>query len=810
MKRSTTLAAAAVLVAMGLNPAPSPGKETTHNAGMLEAFRLDGTAAGACPLKHTEVTVEIAGLTARVHVTQTYHNPFDTKIEAIYTFPLSEHAAVDDMTMTVGDRTIRGQIKPRDEARQIYEHAKAAGHVASLLDQERPNIFTQAIANIEPGERVVIRISYVETLPWREGLFTFAFPMVVGPRYMPGSPTGLVSTGFAPDTDRVPDASRISPPVTPQGTRAGHDIGLTVQINAGLTLQSIESKQHEVNIEYLDSARTVAAVTLKNLTTIPNRDFVLELSTANEGISDALLTHTDERGQFFTLILQPPKRVPPQWIVPREVIFVIDKSGSMRGFPIETAKNIMARCIDTLKPADTFNLMTFSGGVGFCFDEPVANTAANRQHALAYLKTLQGGGGTEMMKAVNACLARQEDPERIRVVCFMTDGYVGNDLAIIEAVEQNAGTARVVAFGIGSSVNRFLLDGLARAGRGAVEYVLSPEQCEAGAERFYRRINTPVLTDVEIDWGDFVVEEIYPQRIPDLWDSAPVVIKGRYLSPGVGTITLRGRRGDGPFERTIELTLPENAPENDSVATLWARAKIENLMNGNLAAIQRGQPDPLVKEQIVGLGVNYRLMTQFTSFVAVEELTFTRDGVSRTIVVPVEMPAGVSYEGVFGDGRGGARKMMTRCPPLKKRGPARAAIAIKDASAPSERPRMPTSTAIRRDGDSISGASQDEAEEPLDAVANDPTLTAEQKRQRLLDAKLDAALREATGKVEVAVYLTDLSDETLAKLEALGLDILAQTKTIKMVLGVIEAKKLEALALLEIVRRVEKPKFASQ
>ncbi|MCP4251509.1 MAG: VWA domain-containing protein, partial [bacterium] len=805
MRRSTTIAAVVALIGMGLNPLSSPGKETTHNAGTLDAFGPDGKPAGACPLQHTDVAVAIAGLTARVDVTQVYHNPFDTKIEAVYTFPLSERAAVDDMTMTVGDRTIRGQIKPRDEARQIYEDAKAAGHVASLLDQERPNIFTQAIANIEPGERVEIRISYVETLPWAEGIATFAFPMVVGPRYMPGSPTGASGTGWAPDTNQVPDASKISPPVTPKGTRAGHDIGLTVQINAGLTIQSIESKQHEVNLEYLDPARTAAAVTLKNLATIPNKDFVLELSTATEAISDALLTHTDERGQFFTLILQPPKRVEPQWVMPRELIFVIDSSGSMSGFPIETAKDIMARCINTLNPADTFNLMTFAGGVGFCFNEPVANTDANRQRALAYLQSLRGSGGTEMMKAINACLARQEDPERIRVVCFMTDGYVGNDLAIIEAVEKNAGTARVFSFGIGSSVNRFLMDGMARAGRGAVEYVLSPEQCEAGAERFYRRINTPVLTDVEIDWGDFVVEETYPQRIPDLWDSAPVVIKGRYLSPGSGTITLRGRRGDGPFERTIDLTLPQSAPENDSVATLWARAKVEDLMNTNLAAIQRGQPDPLIKEQIVGLGVTYRLMTQFTSFVAVEELTFTSDGESRTVAVPVEMPEGVSYEGVFGDGHGGGKMMLPRAPKKARMRGLRTAAAVKDRSAPREEKVSPASTAGRRDGDSIFGG--DEAEEPIDGVPQPPELTPEQKRQQLLEAKLDAALRKATGKVEVAVYLADLSDETLAKLKALGLDILAQTKTVKMVLGVIEADKLAELALLETVRRAENPKL---
>ena len=800
----------ATIVALGTcvtNLTAAPAGQTP---GMLEALAPDGTAAGPCPLKHTDVQVEIAGLTARVNVTQLFHNPFETKIEAIYTFPLSQHAAVDDMTMTVGDRVIRGQIKPREEAREIYEAAKAAGHIASLLDQERPNIFTQYIANIEPGEQVEIRISYVEMLPWREGIYSFVFPMVVGPRYVPGSTAvGQTGTGFSPDTDQVPDGSKVTPPVTPQGTRAGHDIGVAVQVHAGLPLRSIKSKQHQVNIEYLDEARESAAVTLKNLTTIPNKDFVLELSTVTDQISDALLTHTDERGRFFTLVLQPPERVEPEWVVAREVIFVIDKSGSMRGFPIETAKEVMRRCIQNLNPADTFNLMTFAGGLGFCFDGPVANTEANRRQALSYLQSLEGSGGTEMMKAINSCLARQEDPERVRIVCFMTDGYVGNDMAIIEAVEKNAGVARVFAFGIGTSVNRFLLDGMARAGRGAVEYVLSPEQCEAGAERFYDRVNAPVLTDIEIDWGDFVVEETYPARIPDLFDAAPVVIKGRYVSPGSGTITLRGRRGDGDFERVIDATLPESAPADDVVATLWARAKVGDLMNTNLAGIQSGNPDPAVKEQIVGLGINYRLMTQFTSFVAVEELTITRDGVSRTVAVPVEMPEGVSYEGVFGDaGAGGKRHKklgLVRAAGLSAGGGGRGGGLSRDRRRPAK-VEAPPAMPYAKLGESIFGADE-EGEVSLEAIDQDPNLTPEQKRQKKLEIKLDKALQGATGKVEVSVYLADMSEETIAKLKSIGLEILVRTKTVNMVIGVIGADKLEELALLDIVRRVEKPKY---
>jgi len=789
---------------------PGPGEvveadgSAARTPGMLEAFGPDGTSAGPCPLKHTDVQAEISGLTARVTVTQVFHNALDTRIEAVYTFPLSERAAVDDMTMTVGDRVIRGQIKPREQARQIYEAARQAGRVAGLLDQERPNIFTQSIANIEPGERVEIQIRYVETLPWREGVCSFSFPMVVGPRYIPGTYSrGRSGTGFAADTDRVPDAGRVTPPVTPEGTRAGHDLSLAVRVNAGRPIGAIASRQHRVNIEYLDAERTGAAVTLKDLATIPNKDFVLEITTADDTITDALVTHTDERGQFFTLILQPPQRVDPEWVMPREVIFVIDRSGSMRGFPIDTAKEVMRRCIRNLNPADTFNLMTFAGGVGFCFDEPVASTRAHREQALAYLQTLQGGGGTEMMKAINACLARQKDPERVRIVCFMTDGFVGNDMAIIEAVERNAGVARVFAFGIGTSVNRFLLEGMARAGRGDVEFVLGPEQCEASAERFYERINRPVLTDIEIDWGDLMVEETFPRRIPDLFDAGPVVVKGRYASPGAGTITLRGERGDGPFERAIEVVFPETRPADESVATLWARAKVEELMNGDLAAVQGGMPDPAVREQIVGLGMNYRLLTQFTSFVAVEELTITRGGELRTITVPVEMPEGVSYEGVFGEQR--ARGV--------RRGSIARVTRRVTAAAPPPAAKMPAGY----DGGGVHSAEVDRAAAPLDrkggrprsveAIERDRTLSPEDRRALLLVAKLDASLRMAGGQVEVAVFVKELSAKTIERLEAAGLTVLARTTTINLVIGVIDAARLEELALLDEVRRVEPPKY---
>jgi len=577
-------AAAALLVLWAVR---SPAKPVeTPNAGSLEALDKTGKPLGPCPLKHTDVTVDVAGFIARVTVRQQFHNPFANKIEAIYTFPLSQDAAVDRMTMKVGERVIQGEIKERGEARQIYESAKAAGKVASLLDQERPNIFTQSVANIEPGEQVDITISYSEMLDWTDGAFHFDFPMVVGPRYIPGGGSAPAPMTSGVPTPEVPDADRITPPVTPKGTRAGHDISVTVHLDAGLPIRRLDSKQHEVDVEHPSGDKSRAVVRLKQRATIPNKDFVLEYETASDRIEDTLMTHTDARGMFFSLVLQPPKRVRKALVVPKELVFVIDKSGSMSGFPIETAKKAMALCIDGLHENDTFNLMTFEGGVGFCFPKPVPNTDENRRLAQAYLASLQGSGGTEMMKAIYACLAGQDDPERVRVVCFMTDGYVGNDMAIIDAVRKHAGTARVFAFGIGTSVNRFLLDGMAHAGRGEVHYILSPEQAGGAAERFYERVRMPVLTDIRLDFGNLQVEEVYPKSIPDLFAARPVVVKGRYKQGGAGTITLRGKTGEGPFERSIEVRLPDDQAPNDVLAPLWARAKVDHLMDQDLGNMQ--------------------------------------------------------------------------------------------------------------------------------------------------------------------------------------------------------------------------------
>ncbi|MGB5053649.1 MAG: VIT and VWA domain-containing protein, partial [Nitrospirales bacterium] len=524
-------------------PAPVAYAETNRNdgwvsgdqSGSLVGLDPEGKFTQAFPLKHTDVSIQVSGPLARAQVTQQFENPYPDKIEAVYTFPLPQYAAVDAMTLTVGDRVVKGTIKRREEARAIYEAAKRRGNVAGLLDQERPNIFTQSVANILPGEKITVTISYVETLSYDDGIYSVVFPMVVGPRYIPGQPTAKVPSlgeGWAYDTDQVPDASHITPPVLKLDTRSGHDLSLSVKIDAGVSIQHVQSATHDIVVN--NSKASQAEVHLKQEATIPNKDFILTYAVAGNDIHDAVLTHRNGEDGFFTLLLQPPDRVKTEEVTPKELVFVLDTSGSMSGFPIEKAKETMRLAIDGLNPRDTFNLITFAGDTHILFPEPVPATSANVRKAQAFLASRSGGGGTEMMKAIRAALEPSDSQEHVRIVCFMTDGYIGNDRAILGEVQKHP-NARVFSFGIGSSVNRFLLDRMAEEGRGEVEYVGLNDDGSAAARRFHERVQHPLLTDLSVDWDGVDVAEVYPKRLPDLFSAKPLVLTGRYTTPGKGT-----------------------------------------------------------------------------------------------------------------------------------------------------------------------------------------------------------------------------------------------------------------------------------
>ena len=632
-------------------------------AGSLQILR-NGQPAGFCPLRHTDVKAGISGFIARVLVTQDFQNPSSEKIEAVYTFPLPQNAAVDDMTIQVGARTIRGQIKRREDAAAIYARAIQEGQLAALLDQERPNIFTQTVGNVPPGESVRVMISYLVQLKYTDGSYEFVFPMVVGPRYIPGTVAiGHQGGGWAPDTDRVPDASRITPPVAAPGTRAGHDISLAVALDAGVPIQNLRSPTHQIDVNR--TGADSAMLLLHNASEIPNKDFILRYSVAGATLVEGLLTHAAPASPrvipvatgmrpaqtqgYFSLIIQPPRRFPESDVTPKELIFVLDSSGSMNGFPEEKSKELINYALGGLYPGDTFNVIKFSGDTAVLFDKPLYPSAENLRLAKEFVNNNWGGGGTEMMGAIRAALAPSGSPDHVRIVVFLTDGEVGNDMEILGEIRKHP-NARVFAYGIGSSVNRFLLDKMAEEGRGEVEYVsYKPDSQEAAdaAHRLYEHLRAPLLTDITLDFGRLPVTDVYPRHIHDLFSGRPVVVTGRYTAPAQGAVRLLARRAGDFYSREIPVSLPAQENQNNAVASLWARDKIDDLMSQDWAGVQQGTLRADLRQQITQLGLDYHLMTQFTSFVAVEDRVVTDGGKPKRIQVPVEMAEGVQYEPIW-------------------------------------------------------------------------------------------------------------------------------------------------------------------
>ncbi len=641
----TAVSVAAVLVlSWARHAAPA---ELPTGSGALEAIAPDGKPLGICPLRHTDVRAEIAGFVARVVVTQVFQNPFPHPIEATYTFPLSERAAIDDMTMRTGERVIRGEIKRREEARRIYEAARDQGKVAALLDQERPNIFTQTLANLLPGATVEVRIAYVEPLIYRDGTFELSFPTVVGPRFIPGAPTADAGTGWAPDTTRVPDASRITPPVTPAGTRAGHDIAISVDIDAGVSIVDVTAPLHTIDVDRQTASR--AQVRLRRRDEIPNRDFVLRYTVAGDEVKSGALAHRSGEGDgYLSLVLLPPKRVTSATAAPKEMIFVIDRSGSQSGLPLQKAKETMHWILDHMNPDDTFQVVDFGNEAHVLFPRPEPASPEMKRRARAHIDALEANGGTMMAEAVRTVCALPADGNRLRVVVFMTDGYVGNDFEVLELVRSLRRTSRWFVFGTGNGVNRFLLEGIAKAGGGEVDYVLLNDPGETVARRFYERIAAPVLTDVQLEFRGLDVVDTYPHVPGDVWDRRPLVVHARYRRGGEGHIVLRGFRQGRPYRQVLDVTLPEHAEGNVAIVSMWARAHVDDLMWQDIGALQSGRFAEPLRDEIVQTALAHRLLTQFTSFVAVEERVVNEGGQQRRVTVPIEMPEGVRYEGVFG------------------------------------------------------------------------------------------------------------------------------------------------------------------
>ncbi|MEH2443585.1 VIT domain-containing protein [Nostoc sp.] len=589
------------------------------------------------PLKHTEVLAKIAGNLSRVEVIQSFENPFTEPLEAVYVFPLPDEAAVDDMEIKIGDRTIKGNIKKREEAVAIYEKAKQEGRTAGLLEQERDNIFTQSLANIKPGEQIDVTIRYTESLKFEAGNYEFVFPMVVGPRYIPGTP--IDGSG---DTDKVPDASRITPPVVPDGMRTRHNINVTVEIDAGLAISQVRSPSHQLKIEH---SGEIVRVQLAGEDTIPNKDLILRYQVSGRETQSTVLTQTDDRGGHFAIYLIPALEYSPDEIVAKDVVFLVDTSGSQSGDPLWKCQELMRRFINGLNPNDTFTIIDFSDTVRQLSKKPLPNTAENRAQAIAYINNLQADSSTEMLSGIRTAINFPTPAGRLRSVVLLTDGYIGNENKILAEVQQHLQVGnRLYSFGVGSSVNRFLLNRIAEIGRGISQIIRHDEPTEEVAEKFYRQINNPVLTNIQISWqGDTESPVIYPAIAPDLFSEQPLVLFGRKQDRVGGNLQISGIAAGGKhYEKTFNLKFEETG--NIAVAQLWGRACIKDLMNQMVSFETKAGV-----EAVTETALTYQLLSQYTAFVAVSDDVRVEPGSEYlSMQVPVEMPEAVSYQGVFG------------------------------------------------------------------------------------------------------------------------------------------------------------------
>lgn len=618
----------------------------------------------AFPLKHTEVQAKIAGNISRVEVTQSFENPFTTTLEAVYIFPLPDEAAVDDMLIRIGDKTIKGSIKKRQEAQQIYEQAKQQGRTAGLLEQERDNIFTQSLANIQPGEQIDVIIRYSESLKFTAGNYEFVFPMVVAPRYVPGIPieenAGGVGSATAPmtqnqDTDIVPDASRLNAPIIPAGTRSPHDINVTIEIDAGVEVKNVQSPSHQLQISYAEKR---VLVKLAGRDNIPNKDLILRYQVAGESTQATVLSQADERGGHFALYLIPALQYRQDQVVPKDVVFLIDTSGSQMGAPLMQCQELMRRFINGLNPYDTFSIIDFSDTTHQLSPVPLANSFQNRTRAINYINQLTANGGTEMLRGIRAVLNFPvTDPGRLRSIVLLTDGYIGNENQIFSEVRQHLQPGnRLYSFGAGSSVNRFLLNRIAELGRGIARIIRHDEPTDEVVDKFYRQINNPVLANINLQWeGDGESPIIYPATPPDLFAEQPLVLFGKKPDARGGKLHVTGIVAGGTrYQHTFNLDFEEIG--NPAIAQLWGRSRIKELMNQMVHGDTK-----LGVETVTDTALTYQLLSQYTAFVAVsDDVRVNPAEGSVSVQVPVEMAEGVSYQGIFGNVFTAATSAMER------------------------------------------------------------------------------------------------------------------------------------------------------
>ncbi len=598
------------------------------------------------PLVHTDAAIDVRGLVASATVTQQYANDSTAPIEAVYVFPLPHDAAVYDLELRVGNRIIRSEIHEREEAKRVYQAAKAEGKRAAIVEEERPNIFTTSVANIMPGDHVDVRLRYVEPLRWEEGKVRLVFPMVVGPRYIPGTQAvGHIGTGWAPDTNAVPDASRITPIIRNPESRSGHDISVTVDLDPGFEIASIKGISHAINVNRLADGRQ--RVALASSVTLPNKDFVLEVQQAETTQPKAtlFLSPGGDTGETHFLLAAFPPAVQPAQRMPVEMLYMIDVSGSMEGTSITQARGALLQALDRLTPNDRFGILAFSSGYHELAPEPLLATENNLAAARRYVESLRAGGGTEMLPALIHLMRKPQSEGYLRHIILMTDGDLGNEEEIFTALRSDLGNARLYTVAVGSAPNLFLATKMAQFGRGTFTHIADINEIREQMTHLFDSIDSPVLTDVKLSFEGVEVADMYPDHLPDLFLRQPLLVYGRIAKGRVGKVHLTARAGNNPYEATIAFDA-SRAKFHPGITTLWARQSVEELMDHWRQSDENVRAE--IRSTIIAHAIRYRLVTKFTSLVAVEQVIVNPGGQSNTAAVPTEFPSGWQMDKVFG------------------------------------------------------------------------------------------------------------------------------------------------------------------
>ena len=592
------------------------------------------------PMLFTEVEIKVTGLIARSAVTQHFKNPTDKWLEGTYVFPLPDTAAVDELSMKIGDRIIVGEIEERAQAKKIYEKAKSEGKKATLVEQERPNMFTTSVANIGPGETIQITIEYQEVLRYDAGRFELRFPTVVGPRYIPGTRkiTKFSGTGWAHNTDEVADASRVTPPVAHPTDGPINPVRIRAHINAGFPV-NVQSPSHAVRTRE-DSTGTL--VTLAEKVVPADSDFVLTWQPKIGDAPDAALFSDVFDGQTYALLMVMPPEKPKAKAqrLPREAIYVIDTSGSMDGSSISQAKAALQLALARLAPEDSFNVIEFNSHAIQLFDSSQPATPRNIRTAVDYVKNLHAEGGTEMMPALTLALGQSTTTGKVRQVIFVTDGSVGNEMALLDYIKRHLKRSRLFTVGIGSAPNGYFMRKAAEYGQGSFTYIGKISEVKAKMGELFAKLENPVLTRIRIDWKGRPVEH-YPKYIPDLYLSEPVVIAARLPNLG-GSAEITGWLDGKPWAVDFKL---DGGRSHSGIDRLFAQRKIEFLTS----SLSEGIARDTVRKAIVELGLTHHLVTKHTSLVAVEHVASRPQNEQLdSSAVPTNLPKGWVYDGVFG------------------------------------------------------------------------------------------------------------------------------------------------------------------